>query len=206
MNPGQVNGTKESHQSTDGNCCSTIERVWLMKGGKRMEHAGEQGWRISEVERLTGLSRRDIQRCCYEGKGGVGILSPKGSSWGRRIYNKRDLATLFVVASYRSRGLTLPQVKEIFDQHRGADGLEELLEEELERTNDQLDRLLARHIGTRALLASLGEDSSRSLAELFKAVAAAYLAKHDLGKDPLDDLLALPGMELLVELWFGPHQ
>ena len=47
-----------------------------------MNNAHEHGgWTISEVERLTGLPRRDIQRCCYSGKGGLGIVKPQDSTW-----------------------------------------------------------------------------------------------------------------------------
>lgn len=42
------------------------------------------GWTISEVERLTGLPRRDIQRCCYSGKGGLGIVKSPGQHLGKK--------------------------------------------------------------------------------------------------------------------------
>lgn len=192
-----------SGDSANGGCCSTVEQVWLMKGGKRMEHADEQGWRISEVERLTGLSRRDIQRCCYEGKGGVGILQPANSSWGRRTYSKRDLATLFVVASYRRRGFTLPQVKEVFEKHEGEKGLRALLDEECERASDQLEAILGQLLRAKALRASLEKDPSDRLSQLFRNVATVHLVLFP-SSNSLEALLAIPGMDLLVELWLGP--
>lgn len=168
-----------------------------------MEHADEQGWRISEVERLTGLPRRDIQRCCYEGRGGVGILSPKNSTWGRRTYDQHDLAILFVVARYRAQGYTLPQIKAVFQQHPGDTGLTELLDEEIERVRDHLGQLLAQYVGARALRASLEKNAQDLLANLFQQVATVEAAVRQ-SKPSLDDVLALPGMELLVELWLGP--
>ena len=45
-----------------------------MKSRRQRKKLGQAGWRISEVERLTGLSRRDIQRVCYQGEGGIGLL------------------------------------------------------------------------------------------------------------------------------------
>lgn len=167
-----------------------------------MERADEQGWRISEVERLTGLSRRDIQRCCYMGKGGVGILSPKGGSWGRRTYDVHDLATLFVVAEYRKRGLTLPQVRETFERHGNDAGLTQLLDEECERCRDELAELLGRYVRAHAFRAALGNDETAALAGLFHKVATVQIALHPEGQT-LDDLLFLPGMETLVELWLG---
>lgn len=167
-----------------------------------MDDDAGQGWRISEVERLTGLSRRDIQRCCYEGKGGVGILSPKGSSWGRRLYDRHDVATLFVVACYRRRGLTLPQVKEVFDRHPGETGLHELLDEECERSRDQLADCLSQLVSARAFSASLEDDRDSLLAGLFRKVATVHAALRP-GKASLDEILAQPGMETLVGLWLG---
>ena len=62
-----------------------------------MNNAHEHGgWTISEVERLTGLPRRDIQRCCYSGKGGLGIIKPQDSTWGRRTYSVDEIALLYV--------------------------------------------------------------------------------------------------------------
>lgn len=63
-----------------------------------MGTAEQHGWRIAEVERLVSLSRRDIQRACYQGRGGAGVLTPSDGSWGRRTYDERDLATLFLLA------------------------------------------------------------------------------------------------------------
>ena len=42
------------------------------------------GWKISQVEALVGLPRRDIQRACYEGAGGLGIVKPRKTTWGWR--------------------------------------------------------------------------------------------------------------------------
>ena len=42
------------------------------------------GWKISQVEALVGLLRRDIQRACYEGAGGLGIVKPRNTTWGWR--------------------------------------------------------------------------------------------------------------------------
>lgn len=56
-------------------------------GGK----ASRNGWKISQVERLIELSRRDIQRSCYQGQGGVAILSPKDSSRGGALMIAKTL-------------------------------------------------------------------------------------------------------------------
>lgn len=73
----------------------------------RDELAG--GWKVSQVEALTGLSRRDIQRVCYEGPGGIGIVSPRNTAWGWRMYEVADIAKLFLVAQARRRSQTLEE-------------------------------------------------------------------------------------------------
>ncbi len=72
-------------------------------------------WQIAQVQRLVDMSRRDIQRACYDGKGGVGILRPHDSTWGRRSYGEEDLAELFVIARLRREGLSLPEIRRRFD-------------------------------------------------------------------------------------------
>ena len=74
-----------------------------------------RAWQIAQVQRLVDMSRRDIQRACYDGKGGVGILRPHDSTWGRRSYDEDDLAELFVVARLRRKGLSLPEIRRQFD-------------------------------------------------------------------------------------------
>lgn len=76
-------------------------------GEVREPEMSKAEWKISQVEKLIGLSRRDIQRACYKGRGGVAILQPKDSSWGRRNYSLEDVATLFVVKCHKERGLSL---------------------------------------------------------------------------------------------------
>lgn len=85
-----------------------------------MNNAHEHGgWTISEVERLTGLPRRDIQRCCYSGKGGLGIVKPQDSTWGRRTYSVEEVALLYVVQLERLEGLSLPEISERFHESAG---------------------------------------------------------------------------------------
>lgn len=89
-----------------------------------MGEAGSQrAWQISQVQRLIGLPRRDIQRACYSGPGGAGILQPAESSWGRRSYDLDDLAKLYLVARYRERGLTLNEIRRTLEEAgAGRDG------------------------------------------------------------------------------------
>lgn len=70
------------------------------------------GWKISQVEALIGLPRRDIQRACYDGSGGFGIVKPRNTTWGWRVYETIDLAKLFMLAQARKQGKTLDEIRE----------------------------------------------------------------------------------------------
>lgn len=65
------------------------------------------GWKISQVEVLVGLPRRDIQRACYEGAGGLGIVKPRNTTWGWRVYEVPDVAKLFLLAQGAGRARRL---------------------------------------------------------------------------------------------------
>ena len=78
------------------------------------------GWKISQVESLVGLPRRDIQRACYEGAGGLGIVKPRNTTWGWRVYEVPDVAKLFLLAQGRRQGKTLDEVRDELASCEGA--------------------------------------------------------------------------------------
>ena len=90
-------------------CCSTIEQISWKKGGQGMRDELANGWKVSQVEALIDLPRRDIQRACYEGPGGIGIVRPRNTSWGWRVYEVADVAKLFLLAQARRRSQTLEE-------------------------------------------------------------------------------------------------
>lgn len=69
------------------------------------------GWKISQVEALIGLPPRDIQRACYDGSGGFGLVKPRNTTWGWRVYETTDLAKLFMLAQARKQGKTLDEIR-----------------------------------------------------------------------------------------------
>ena len=186
--------------SANGDCCSSRERIWLMKGGERVEQPERRGWKISEVERLVGLSRRDIQHCCYSGAGGVGVLTPSDGGWGRRTYDERDLAMLFLVAERRREGLTLSQAARQLNQELEEHSLTDLLEADAMRLRDQLDELFGRLVHVEAFSAALDDDLRRELRlrelnERLGALGDVTAEQADEGAE-----FELPGVELLQEL------
>ena len=137
-----------------------------------MKNAHAQGgWAISEVEHLTGLSRRDIQRCCYQGKGGMGILEPQDSSWGRRSYSAADIATLYLVRLEKRSGMSLPEISKKFQAKRSSSAFNTLdaLEAHKARVEEQIESLSGHKLSATALLEACGnEGSSQKLGELIE--------------------------------------
>ena len=176
----------------------------------------QEGWTISQVEALIGLSRRDIQRCCYEGKGGVGILSPEDSRWGRRTYTADDLARLFIVAQMKADGMSLPEARRALD-HAESDGKTdaELLRDYAERVAEKIEQLETLLLSAKALLAAGGENNNgldtliadRFPTELVDAALGSAdtplpANEHQLkdAAEALDD----PGLALALDLAHGP--
>ena len=185
-----------------------------------------QGWTISQVEGLIGLSRRDIQRCCYAGKGGVDVLSCPSSTWGRRTYDKDDIARLFLVAQMKARGMSLPETKRALDQ-AGAEGrTDELIRDHAARLTEKIEQLRSLLLSANALLAA---DAGGAVADGGEANAATKASLEEIISEhlPLDVLAGLlsdedavnavsneeleniaqelddPGLALAIDLWAG---
>lgn len=141
-------------------------------------------WKISQVEKLIGLSRRDIQRACYKGRGGVAILQPKDSSWGRRNYSLEDVATLFVVKCHKERGLSLVEIKRVFERSDASEGGCAMLEDQVSLMLDRRDEL-ERQIACGRLLAAAvkGRTPLRKLVRSYvmKAVVDAASVQEQSG-------------------------
>lgn len=179
--------------------------------------AKQQGWTISQVEALIGLSRRDIQRCCYEGKGGVGILSPEDSKWGRRTYSAEDLARLFIVAQLKASGLSLPEAKRELDRNE-ANGQSDsdLLQNFADRTAEKIEELQTLLMSARALLLAQEDPTDEKLSALIDEripsnVVKSLLAEEEMSSamnvsQSMNFLQALddPGVAIAIELAFGP--
>lgn len=187
----------------------------------------QQGWTISQVEGLIGLSRRDIQRCCYAGKGGVDVLSCPSSTWGRRTYDKDDIARLFLVAQMKAHGMSLPEAKRAVDQ-AGAEGRTdaELIRDHAARLTEKIEQLRSLLLSANALLAA---DAGGTAADGDEADAATKVSLEEiiserLSLDVLAGLLSNegavnatsneeleniaqelddPGLALAVDLWAG---
>lgn len=153
-------------------------------GEVREPEMSKAEWKISQVEKLIGLSRRDIQRACYKGRGGVAILQPKDSSWGRRNYSLEDIATLFVVKCHKERGLSLVEIKRVFERSEASEGGCAMLEDQVSLMLDRRDEL-ERQIACGRLLvaATKGRTPLRKLVRSYvmKAVVDAASVQEQSG-------------------------
>lgn len=180
-----------------------------------------QGWKISQVERLIDLPRRDIQRACYAGQGGACILEPTDSTWGKRFYSSGDIAKLMLVKLHKDQGYSLPEIRDLLN-HPGKqfETQEQLsiwrarLEEEMLEVELKLNRVLM-------LLAALEDDGNghtesiegllrrrlpQETIDILTSVLSGAKPPH-LTAETLDTLasqLDMPGIDLAIDLWAGP--
>lgn len=167
----------------------------------RMQRAA-QGWEISDVERLIGLPRRHIQRACYTGKDGVGILAPE-TNGRNRVYGIHDLAALLAVSLLRDERYSRDHQRHTLGEVRDAIvdagwDIERILQSETELLRDQLEEMSSQYLKVRALVAALDSNTpEESLASLIREVEAVGSA---LGPDAQAALLELPGFVLALEL------
>lgn len=113
------------------------------------------GWKVSQVEALIDLPRRDIQRACYEGPGGIGIVRPRNTSWGWRIYEVADVAKLFLLAQARRRSQTLEEACREIAPNEDEASLTSALELCGQRARDARDTEAGAFMAARALQCAL---------------------------------------------------
>lgn len=191
------------------------------KGVPMGERDTPQGWKISQVERLIDLPRRDIQRACYAGQGGACILEPADSTWGKRFYSTDDIAKLMLVKLYKDQGYCLPEIRDLLNRSDEQANVEKelsvwkaRLEEELLEIELKLNRILA-------LLAALGSSEGarieavgehlrqrlpRETFDMLKSTLFETDAPHPTPEalDALSRGLDKPGIDLAIDLWAGP--
>lgn len=189
------------------------------------------GWRVSQVESLLNMPRRDITRSCYADhkRGGAGILQPADGTWGRRNYSIEDIAWLYLVKLQHDQGYSLPEIAKRMDTSAGvgalcehldavADRAAEAYEEAFERrerarvlrcalevrtceVQDALECYLRNRIGDETL--EIWRSVLRQLMPPF--LADGYIPQFDAEEaDRIRRILDEPGMDLAIELWAGP--
>lgn len=124
------------------------------------------GWKVSQVEALIDLPRRDIQRACYEGPGGIGIVRPRNTSWGWRVYEVADVAKLFLLAQARRRSQTLEEACREFTPSEDKTDLASALELCEQRARDARDTEAGAFMAARALQCALEQGDQSIFAGL----------------------------------------
>lgn len=180
-----------------------------------------RGWKISQVERLIDLPRRDIQRACYAGQGGACILEPTDSAWGKRFYSSGDIAKLMLVKLHKDQGYSLPEIRDLLN-HPGKqfETQEQLsiwrarLEEEMLEVELKLNRVIAllaalEHDGDKRtdaiedlLRQQLPQKAIDALTEVLSKAESTSLTAETLAT--LESHLDIPGIDLVIDLWAGP--
>lgn len=147
-------------------CCSTVEQISWKKGGQGMRDELASGWKVSQVEALIDLPRRDIQRACYEGPGGIGIVRPRNTSWGWRVYEVADVAKLFLLAQARRQSQTLEEACRKFTPSEDKTGLTSALELCEQRAREARDTEAGALMAARALKCALAHEDQSIFAGL----------------------------------------
>lgn len=116
------------------------------------------GWRVSQVESLLNMPRRDITRSCYADlkRGGAGILQPADGTWGRRNYSIEDIAWLYLVKLQHDQGYSLPEIAKRMDTSAGVGALCEHLDAVADRAAEAYEEAFERRERARVLRCALG--------------------------------------------------
>lgn len=189
------------------------------------------GWRVSQVESLLNMRKRDITRSCYDDRkrGGAGILKPADGTWGRRSYSIEDIAWLYLVKLQHEQGYSLPEIAERMDTTAGVDALCSHLDAVAERAMEAYEELCEKRERARVLRRALsaGPDEAHGAVEqyleerigtdlleilrrvmrelMYSDIATGYIPLLDAGeRDRLHRMLDEPGIDLAIELWAGP--
>lgn len=190
-----------------------------------------RGWRVSQVESLLNMPKRDITRSCYADRkrGGAGILKPADGTWGRCNYNVEDIAWLYLVKLQHEQGYSLPEIAERMDTTVGVDALCGYLDAVADRAAEAYEGLREKRERARVLRCALnaGQDGAHDAVEhyLMERLGADYfdilclvmkqIMMPDFatgctpsldaeGRERLLGMLDEPGIDLAIELWAGP--
>ncbi len=188
----------------NGHCCSTLELIYWsqgesgMKSRRQRNKLGQDGWKISEVERLTGLSRRDNP---------ARLLPGRRRNWSSVA--KRDQMGIPRVLGAGPEGAVrgVPAEGARHDPPPGEEGVREGAFGTPTRSWTSrwtsCARRSERNVSRYHKALALGHAKDRdALERLFRHIAAFEMTFSD--DAGADDALDLPEMELLVELMYGP--
>lgn len=195
------------------------------------QDAPQGGWRVSQVESLLNMPKRDITRSCYSDRkrGGAGILKPADGTWGRCNYSIEDIAWLYLVKLQHEQGYSLPEIAKRMDTMAGVETLCSYLDAVADRATEAYEELREKCERARVLRCALSagpegvhgaveryleERAGSEMLEVLRIVmaqlmppdiATGYFPPLDDGeRDRLRRILDEPGIDLAIEVWAGP--
>src|SRR5438876_8418171 len=130
---------------------------------------------LKEMVKRSGSTPRTIR--FYEE---VGLLHPVGRTpGGHRIYAESELEKLTFIADLRDAGLSIEEIKELFDLRRAAGGARTASAEVARKLNEKIEDLRRRM----AVLGRLRDEFASSI-DIFQHSCAA--CKHPPGQEVCD--------------------
>lgn len=143
------------------------------------------GWKISQVEALVGLPRRDIQRACYEGAGGLGIVHPQNTTWGWRMYETLDMAKLFLLAQARKKAHSVDDIRRDFAECDNLETLLARLSHCEQRGRDLCDVQAGVALSAHALGCALRHAPASAFAEMLDVAFAESVSREGSSRETL---------------------
>ena len=152
------------------------------------------GLRIGEIASRTGLSRKVLRR--YEARG---ILMPRRTASGYRVYDADAVPLLHFVGQARRLGFALEEIKQIVTIRRSGRLPCPHIRELVRRKTAELDRALAemaevRRGLQRLLGARVGTHKKADVCPYIEAITNETNRRKRNGKDDSNDHVALPGL------------
>jgi DNA-binding transcriptional MerR regulator len=137
--------------------------------------AQEKTLSLKEMVKRSGATPRTIR--FYEE---VGLIRPVGRTpGGHRLYSERELEKLSFVADLRDAGLSIEEIKELFDLRRLTSGAREASVQVAQRLNEKIEELRRRM----AVLGRLRDEFASSV-DIFQHTCSE--CRHPPGREVCD--------------------
>lgn len=139
-------------------------------------------WKIGELAERTGMTVRALRH--YEARG---LLRPAGrSAAGHRKYGQAELEQLQRIASLRQLGFSLAEIAQCLD--RPEFSLRRILQLQLERLDEHIDRQRTLRSRLAALAQLIDERTGASADELFTTIEATVMYEKYYSREQLEQL------------------
>lgn len=143
-------------------------------------------WKISQVEKMTGVKRRDIQRVC-DPNSRVHIFTPRESGPGKRSFDEDDILKIVLIGQYQDMGYTLPQIRRTFEEFADSEGgYSAIAQRQVEELEFKLHEIEQKLEFANELKMALAEDDLKIASEkimIKRFVQSLFSSLYDLASD-----------------------